>query len=337
MVGVVTPVAAIVSLGLSLWAVKESHDANQEQSAIKFDAAASVNNLGSTPAGYAVRITLINASLRPIIVNAMELKVGGVPVAPITGVMVGNRSEATGLGDQPLTSARPLPLAVAERGAVTLTGLADFSEAAADARGDRRSAKLDAAEAFCRQLPPEPTGIAAPQVRRGSSDVELEVDYDPGGAETVPVQISSSGAIDNTWRMEVLGPEASPDGIAFWRYNSAPSALRVLTLKVWHGDGGLMRSVSLPVSGAATTEAHFEPLPDGYYRAALLEEGHPLAVGDFDVPLKQGRPLYPLWAQVVNGQCELLEKAKSVYIYSRNRFEGPGGWRAQLRAAGKGS
>jgi hypothetical protein len=326
--------AGIAGLVISLIALKEAQHANDEQAEVKFNAVASVNNLGSTPAGYAVRITLNNASLRPIIIERMELKVDGVPVAPITGVLPGNRSAAATLGDEPLYAAKPLPFALAERGAETLTGLADFF--AAD-HAKSRSAELGAAEEFCDELPSEPTRVGAPQVRRARSNVALEIDYAPGGVTIVPVQITATGAVENTWRMEVLASEGTADGVAFWRYDSAPSALRLLTLKVWRGDGGLMRTVSLPVTGSVTSEALFKPLPEGYYRAALIDEGQPVAVGHFDVPLESDQPIYPQWQQLVNGQCHLLRQGKNVFSYSRKGFEGPNGWAAELRAAGLGS
>lgn len=327
-------VAGIAGLGISVWALVEAREANHEQSAVEFNAVASVNNLGSTPAGYAVRITLNNASLRPIIIERMELRVGGVPVAPITGILPGNRSAAATLGDEPLYAAKPLPFALAERGAETLTGLADFY--AAD-NAKPRSAARNAAEEFCDELPSEPTGVGTPQVRRAPSPVALEIHYNPGGVTTVPVQIIAAGAVENTWRMEVLASKGSAVGVAFWRYDSAPSALRLLTLKVWRGDGGLMRSVSLPVTGSVTTEAKIKPLPNGYYRAALMDEGRPVAVGHFDVPLERDLPIYPQWQQLVNGQCQLLRRGKNVFRYPRKGFEGPNGWAAELRAAGLGS
>jgi hypothetical protein len=336
------------SLLISVIAFLESRHAGQEQTAVSFDAAASVNNLGSTPAGYAVRITLINASLRPIIVNKMVLKVGDTPIGPITGLLLGNRSAAVGLGDQPLADERPLPFALAERGAVTLTGLASFpARPGGPVTGSivaesgphvsrSRAAALGAAFRFCRELPPEPTGTAPIPTRPRRSDVKLEITYSPGGTKTVPVQISP-GLIENTWRMKVMAANGSAAGIAFWRYDSAPSALRLLTVKVWRGDGGLMRSVSLPVAGSVTSEARFAPLPKGYYRAALLDEGTPVSIGHFKVPLRRDLPIAPQWQQIVNGQCELLREGKSVFIYPRKGFEGQVGWGAELRAAGLGS
>ncbi len=327
-------IAGIAGLGISVWALIEAREANHEESAVEFDAVASLNNLGSTPAGYAVRITLNNASLRPIIIERMELKVRGVPVAPITGILPGDRSAATTLGDEPLYAAKPLPFALAERGAETLTGLADFYAAEHARLG---SPKLAAANEFCDELPSEPTRAGTPQIRQARSRVALEIHTAPGGVTTVPVHITGTGAAENTWRMEVLASDRTANGVAFWRFDSAPSALRLLTLKVWSGEGGLMRSVTLPVTGSVTTEAKFRPLPEGYYRAALIDEGHPVAIGHFDVPLKRDLPIYPQWQQLVNGQCQLLRKGKNVFSYSRRGFEGPKGWAAELHEADLGS
>jgi hypothetical protein len=76
---------AFASLIVSGLAWKEGHDAKSEEKAIEVEAAASVDNLGSSPAGYAVRISLTNAGLRPVIVKSMELMIDGREVAPIGG------------------------------------------------------------------------------------------------------------------------------------------------------------------------------------------------------------------------------------------------------------
>lgn len=220
---------------------------------------------------------------------------------------------------------------------MTLTGFADFSAQVAEVHEEGEASRsLRDARTFCRDLPQE-GGESTSGNGYVESDIELKISYEPEESKTIPVLISSQGLVENSWRMKVLGSEHRPDGIAFWRYVSAPSALRMITVKVWRGDGGLVRSVSLPVTGSVTTEARFKSLPDGYYRAALLDEGHPVAIGHFDVPLRKGRPIYPLWTQLVNGQCDLLRGGTNVFRFKRKGFESPQGWAAQLRAADAGS
>jgi hypothetical protein len=322
----ITAVVAVASLALSIVALVVSYSAIREEAAVDLEAAASVNSLGSTPAGYAIRISFINQSLRPVIIRSIDLKVGGVPVASVESVLFDGRAgtDAAALGDEPLEDNRPLPLTLAERGAETLVGLANFSTVDRQASAREHTDNLSAARAFCDELPPDPSRRLAPRFENETvgSSVELEVDVEPGGSFSVPVTINRAIGADNPWRMEVTGPRARPTGLAFWRFTSAPSASRLLTAEIWRGDGTPVSTASLPVSGSATSEVSFQGLRSGYYRAALLQQGNVLAVGHFDVPLGEAREsIYPLGAQRANGQCELIEGKKNVFTYRRRGYE----------------
>jgi hypothetical protein len=322
--GRVTAALAVISLVVSILALVLSYLANREETAVNLHAAASINSLGSTPAGYAVRISFINESLRPVIVSSMMLKVDGVAVAPISSVLAGDEagSDAASLGDEPLESARSLPFALPARGAQSITGLADFSRPEREAAAHHASERLMLARRFCRNLPVErPAHLGRGEPRRMPA-IELDIRFTPGGSETVPVPVTEVVGGDNPWRMEVSGPTVHPTGVSFSRYTSAPTALRLVSVKVWEGEGGLVRSASLPVSGAVTTGVRFRSLPSGYYRAGLFDGHEVLAVGHFNVPLNEKNELiYPLGAQRANGQCNLLENKRNVFTYKRPDFE----------------
>lgn len=293
--------------------------ANQEETAVKFDAAAAVNPLGSTPAGYAIRISLINDSLRPVIVRSMELKESGKPTAPITSFLIDNRagSDATALGDEPLETAHSLPVALGARSARTLIGLADFSVPAAQAHSGKHTPLLARAEEFCREIQKSPS-------RRNELKLELEIKIDPGDPQTVPIRLTKVVGGANAWRMDVTGAKAHPNGMVFWRRISAPAALRLITLKIWTWDGHLERTASLPMAGAAYGEVRFTPLRADGYRAALLRDGEPLAVGLFRVPLtSSNQVIYPRHAQRVNGQCLRIEGKENVFNYARTPYQHP--------------
>lgn len=312
-------IVSILSAVVALVALILSFLANQEETAVEFDAAASVNSLGSTAAGYAIRISLINDSLRPIIVRSMELKELGKPTASITSFLIDNRagSDASALGDEPLETARSLPFALAARSARTLIGLADFSTAVAQAHSGKHTPLLARAQEFCHELP---KGTS----RRTESKLELEIKIDPGDPQIVPVRLTKVVGGANAWRMDVTGAKAHPNGMVFWRRISAPAALRLITLKIWTWDGHLKRTASLPMAGAAYGEVRFTPLHTDSYRAALFRDGEPLAVGLFHVPLtRSNQVIYPRHAQRVNGQCLRIEGKENIYDYARTPYQHP--------------
>jgi hypothetical protein len=258
----------------------------------------------------------------------MELKVSGRPVAPITSFLSDNRAgvDASALGDEPLEEARSLPLALAARGARTLVGLADFSAAYAQVRNGKHTPLVARAKEFCRELPravPMDREPSEPS-RRNKSKLELELNIDPGDTQIVPVHLAKVVGGANAWRMDVTGAKDHPNGIVFWRRIAAPAALRFITLKIWTWDGHLKRSSALPITGGAYSEVRFAPLPSDSYRAALFQQGEPLAVGLFHVPLSRSdQVIYPRGAQRVNGECLRLQGKQNIYDYVRSPYQHP--------------
>lgn len=321
-------VLSVVGVAISAFALAQSRNVHNELTAVDLRGLASTNPFSSTPAGYAIRVSLSNGSLRPVIVRSMELEVAGEPVAEVTSFLphAGPGADAVSLGDEPLESARSLPFAIPERGAQTLTAFADFSRAASQAYRKAKSPLLARAREFCQELREIAMGDKGAPWRPTSSAVKLEIRSDPGGTRTVPVLLSMPFRGANIWRMDVTGPVSHPDGVRFQRRIAAPSALKLLSVKVWSWDGRLERTVSLPVVGAAYADVRFHGLAAGSYRAALLEGRKPLAVGLFDVPLeKVNEVIYPSNAQVVNGECLRIEGKHDIYDYGRRPREHLGG------------
>ncbi len=318
--GRITTLIAVISVLISIAALTLSYFANRETAAVDLRAVASTNSFGSTPVGYAVLVSFSNESLRPIIIRSMELKVAGKPVAPVTSFLLDNGAgaDASSLGDEPIEDGHSLPFALPERGAQTLTAFADFSLADSQAHRGERSPLLARAREFCRELPTETPS------QRQPSTVELEIDFDPGETLTVPVRISDPIGGANEWRMDVTGPPPRPNGIVFWRRIASPTALRLLTVKVWTWDGHLERSVSLPTVGAAYSEVRFPGLGPDSYRAALFQDREPLAVGLFHVPLEETNEIiYPSNAQLANGECLRIKGRHNIYNYARTPYDRP--------------
>jgi hypothetical protein len=314
---------SLLGVAFSGFAFSYSRSIHNELTAVDLRGFASTNWYSSTPAGYAIRVSLSNGSLRPVIIRSMKLEVAGEPVAKVLSYMpnAGAGADAVSLGDEPIEDALSLPFAIPERGTQTVTAFADFSQAASQAYRKLKTPLLARAGQFCRELW-ESTGKKGNPWRPQSSAIQLEIRSDPGGAHTVPVVLSEPLRGANVWLMKVTGPIRHPDGVRFQRRIAAPSALKLLTVKVWKWDGRLERAVSLPAVGAAYADVRFRRLTHGSYRAALLEGRKPLAVGLFDVPLEEtNEVVYPGDAQTVNGECLRIKGTRDVYDYGQKPQE----------------
>jgi hypothetical protein len=315
---------SIFSVVISVVALLQSRSVHNELTAVDLRGFASTNSFSSTPAGYAIRVSLTNGSLRPVIIRSMKLEVAGKPIAEVASYLPrgGPGADAASLGDKPIEDARGLPFAISERGAQTVTAFADFSRAASQAYRKLKTPLLARARRFCRELSKTSVeGQGAPW-RPKPLAIELEIRADPGGTLIVPVLLSEPIRGANVWRMKVTGPAQHPDGVHFKRRIAAPSSLELLTVKVWRWDGHLERAVSLPAVGSAYADVRFHPLAKGSYRAALLEGSRPLAVGLFDVPLNETHELiYPSDAQTVNGECLRIKGKRDIYDYGKKPHE----------------
>jgi hypothetical protein len=321
-------ILAGIGVVISVFAFFESRSVQNELTAVDLRGFASTNPFGSTPAGYAIRVSLSNGSLRPVIIRSMKLEVAGKPVAEVTSYLphAGPGATAVSLGDEPIENARSLPFAIPERGTQTVTVFADFSRAASLAYRKMKSPLLARAREFCRELGETSVGGQGAPWRPKPSAIELEIRSDPGGTRVVPVLLSMPFRGANLWQMDMTGPIRHPNGVRFQRRIAAPSALELLTVKVWSWDGRLERDVSLPTVGAAYADIRFNRLAKGSYRAALLEGRRPLAVGLFDVPLiEKNEVVYPRDAQTVNGECLRIKGKRDIYDYSRKPREHLGG------------
>lgn len=320
---------SLIGVAISAIALSQSLSAHSELTTVDLRGLAATNSFSSTPAGYAIRVSLTNGGLRPVIIRSMKLEEAGKPIAEVTGYLphAGAGADAVSLGDEPIEDALTLPFAIPQRGAQTVTVFADFSRAASQAyHGKLNTPLLNRAHKFCRELRETSTGGRGAPWRPKASAAELEIRSDPGGNLTIPVLLSVPFRGANMWQMKVTGPVRHPNGVRFQRDIAAPSALKLLTVKVWSWDGRLERSVSLPAVGAAYADVRFHRLANDSYRAALLEGQKPLAVGLFRVPLKTANQvIYPSDAQIVNGECMRVRGKQDIYNYSGSPREPAGG------------
>lgn len=292
---------AAFSLGVAMAAGVVSYLAFHEDRSVNVEGFAIANTLGSTPNGYGVVVSIINDSLRPVIVRSVSVMVDGVSVTRASEYLSDPRSlnDQSTRGDESMQKALPFPLAIPARGTRSVGALFGFQRADEVFFARRSSPALRGAKTFCRAL------YLAPDAQM--HDIALRINFDPGGTTDVPIKMIGPLDGGNQWFFRVLN-RSSPRAFEVRRKFAATSAYRLMTVRVWRNSGGLIRQVSLPLFGGSAAFPSFAPLPDGRYRAALFEGSRIVAGGRFDVPL-QGRfsgLISPTRATESNTQCELF-------------------------------
>lgn len=295
-------IVSAFSLGVALAAGLVSYFAFHEERSVNVDGFAVANTLGSTPNGYGVDVSVINDSLRPVIVSSVSLIVDGIKVTRASEYLPDPRSlnDQSTRGDESLEQALPFPLAIPARGTRTIGALFKFLRVDAVFYARRDSPALRGARIFCSAL------FLSPKAR--GHHIALQIDSNPGGSTNIPVKMIGPLDGGNQWFLRVLD-SAHPRGFEVRRKFAAASAFRMMTIRVWRNSGGLSRRVSLPLFGASSAYPSFAPLPNGKYRVALFEGSGIVAGGRFNVPPRGKFPgvISPSPATESVTQCELFE------------------------------
>jgi hypothetical protein len=277
-------VVAGFSLATAIVAGYLSYGALHEQRAVSIEGFAVANALGETKTGYGIRVSLVNESLRPVIVRSVDLMANGTKIGRAVAftpefdfLRYGSTMRDPGL------EAQPPPIAVGERSVRTVAALLDFSEPAdeaerLDSRDKLELPKFGLAFNFCRALRSEPV----------DTEFSLLVTLESGEARELPVTFTGIGNSISRWIMIVLGRSNAPRGIAVSR-QEAVQRVRLVTLRIWTAKRGLIRSVTRPLYGSKSSRFPFRKLPRGTYHVGILEQGRVVGGGIFRVPL---HPIY---------------------------------------------
>ena len=121
-------IVAAFSFGVSLAVGVVGYIAFHERTSVHLEGFAVANTLGSTPGGYGIDVSIINDSLRPVIVRSVSLEVDGVPVTEAAEYLPEPRilNDQSTRGDRPIEQAVAFPLAIPARGARTIGALFRF-------------------------------------------------------------------------------------------------------------------------------------------------------------------------------------------------------------------
>lgn len=296
---IATLVVATIGVVISLLALVVSLLNHGEETTVKVEGVAVANTLGSTPMGYGIRVSIINDSLRPVIVKSLSLYVDGVAVAPAEEYLPDPRrlNDQSTRGDEPLHDAEPLPLAIPARGARTIAALLNFTRADEIFYARRSGPILKGAKAFCRQL----------LKPRAGHRVEMRAETTPGGVAALPVKMIGPLDGGNQWYLSVKGPTTSPSGVLVHRKVSASSAVHLITVSIWRSGDRPVRRMRAPVFGPEWAQFPFPALGRGSYRITLSDGNQIVAGGTFSVPLKNRlRAISPSSGSTENVQCALF-------------------------------
>lgn len=302
----IAPILISVSgIVISVLAFFLSYSVQNEQEAVRVEGVAVANTLGSTPKGYGIRLSLINDSLRPVIIRSVTLVVDGVRVAPALEYLPDARSlnDQSTRGDEPVRDAVPFPLTIRARGARTIAPLLSFAQADEIFYARRNNSILAGAKEFCRSLGLNP---------QRSHSIILRVESEPGGATAVPIQMIGPLDGGNQWFVTIMGPRNAPNGVEVRRKFTAASAIRRMTIEISRRGGEAVRRVSLPLFGSEGARFSFPTIGPGGYRLAVLDGGRFVAGSKFQVPLtgRFARGISPSAATTEITQCEVFRRLK---------------------------
>ncbi len=260
-----------------------AHEASEEQRSVDLEGLATINSLGQTAAGYGVRVSLINGSLRPIIVRSIVLVVDGVRVAGATSYIKNAAilEDATRRHGQPFDDARTLPFTINARTTETIAAFLNLGSATEGLYLHEHLGRVRGGRILCRAAT-----FAGPSRITEQHEILLRVSTTPGGETNIPLTVTGPGDGGNAWFTSLHGPAAAPNGLQVRRKLAENTARRVITVRIWRNRGGLVRRVRRPSFGPSPVNLPFRRLRRGHYRALVFDGSHIVAGGRFTVPLR---------------------------------------------------
>ncbi|KKK83932.1 hypothetical protein LCGC14_2788430, partial [marine sediment metagenome] len=228
---VLVSVAALVVAGLS-YDISRGVREEQQTVALEIDAAANIRDF--TNEGYGLRVTLLNASLRPIIVKRAQLLMNGHLVAEASGYLNDTRVldrymiEPGRVTDR----RRELPVAMGAREGKTVARLMDFRYFKAGAKEDPDSWKRQnrAERRFEKNLIFLPTG-------ENKDRLQLLLELLPGGTRTDDVRGIPGMTARFAWQQSFARTPGGTYGLEIRRKLGATGQADRIRLEVWSRHG----------------------------------------------------------------------------------------------------
>jgi hypothetical protein len=224
-----------------------------------------------------IQVGVVNSSPRAISIVGGEVRWKGLTVGQVSAVL--DTSQALGIPTTELQGAKRLPFPIA--------GGESFAGGVLWDRGDSLSRGV--LEGFRKTL----SAPRSPE-RRKSSDIELELNFEPGGKKTARIELLVVGAGDALrpfpghdpgWFTKPITEGGGPGRVRGLRVGANLGEPAVVRLELWR-DRAARATATLerPLSIHRPTDFSFPRLRPGRYDWALTAGADSVAVGDFTTP-----------------------------------------------------
>jgi hypothetical protein len=267
----------------------------EEESAVVLSAYASASRADVTSDGFGLRVELVNASLRPVIVRSASLVLDGGVAARASGylddpkLLDRARAEPALIGD----SASSFPIGLGAREGRSVVLLMDVWRPLVAAE----TARLE--QAARKQLVRLLAVLAALPAERRSDRLLLRLEHEPGGEQEVPVQglsvpparaevTNDAAAMARTappqaWIAKLHEQPGGAIGLMLRRTVSAGGRVELVLLDVWRERSAFHRQLVRPVVGQQSTLFPLPSLERGAYIATFRLADRVVAYKSFAV------------------------------------------------------
>lgn len=228
---VITNIVAVLALIVSILSFKVANRSAMEERSVRFRSFATANARDHTNEGFGLRVTLLNESLRSLIVTSADLYLGDCKLGELVGWLDQPRIldrypiEPGGVTENLL---RP-PITVQAREGITYVMMINLSSPC-DASRNSWSREWETKRLA------ETMNKALSTNSEDSSSLSLQIAHDPGGTTIAPVEVTPEMTPRFEWQTFFVCQRDRITGIAIRRKLAAPRETDVLGLSVW-GDG----------------------------------------------------------------------------------------------------
>lgn len=281
-----TQLIAWIGLVVSIGAFAVSLSALEEERDVDFTLVARANQRDYTNEGFGVRLTLVNESLRPVIVTKVSLLFEDFLLARTSGYLSDVRALDTYSIDpgRVTEERRDLPITIPARTAQTVALLfpLNLGHAPGLTAGGKSQEEL---EDYQRRFNDH---RAAFRLFLANHDIRAKAQVrllrQPKGIEVKRIEQFGAMTLRYDWFTTLRGTPERPTAITIAR-KLGGKQLDLARVRVWDTDGQMQLSDERPLRGSAITAFPLPVLSEGSSSYAFIVKGDVVEAGLFSVPV----------------------------------------------------
>jgi hypothetical protein len=289
LIGMMTGIAGLVV----------SYRNSAAESAVLLSAYPTASATDLTYAGFAVRVQLVNQSLRPLIVRQATLWDGDEQISDANGYLTDvGALDRSNLDPTALTESRiEFPISLNAREGRTVIILMDVWKpiVSADTPGHAVVARS--------QLNSLLSSLGSPSTTDGARRIGLGLELAPGGFHRYPIQGVTPGGVSSeainqasaiqrqvpvdNWLVQRVASRGRFLGLMLRRRFAGSGQIDLVRLDVWKERSLYHRSLTRPVVAQQSQLFPLPHLPVGEYAATFELDGHVVAYAPFALPWRR--------------------------------------------------